>query len=294
MKSVSSTEAQWSTIAENNKTILDSAPSVARASTEAAARCEQTAAGWRALTHELKVLPTIVHKLSLDVSAACAQCEALEARLLEATIACAELREARWRANRLREAEEAEAAAERAKAEAQRRAEAEERRRAEEARRAEAKRLAKEEEARIQKLQAEFEAQRKAHLEAAAAASEAARGTALQAAAMNGASARPAGGGSLASSPVHREYAHRLREVPSTPPRALHLASIPVTPPRADAAASALESAVRSLSHGLGSDQGVVGAPPVVALGAGAEEEDLDAFYLESIEDPDSQPLAAG
>ena len=54
------------------------------------------------------------------------------------------------------------------------------------------------------------------------------------------------------------------------------------------------ESAVRSLSHGLSSDQGVVGASPVVALGAGAEEEDLDAFYLDSIEDPDSQTLAAG
>ena len=149
-------EAGWAVIADNNVDICTRrAPQIAASVRAAGAKCDEAARGWKQLSAELASLPALMHDLSRRVNAACAQCEALEHRLLEATVARAEVREARWRQQQLLDAEAAEAKRrEDEEAEARRLAEAE----------AEAKRKAEAERQRA--LQVDFETQRKAYLEA--------------------------------------------------------------------------------------------------------------------------------
>lgn len=145
-------EASWAEIAQTNVNICGKARETSAVLTDAASQCEQAATSWAQLRAELQRLPqsvSLMQDVVRSVTAACAQIDALEHRLRDASIARAEQLEGKWRQQQIAEAE------------------AEHRRREEErrmqAKRAEAAALEVQRELereREQIFQAQFEAQR--------------------------------------------------------------------------------------------------------------------------------------
>lgn len=95
-----------------NASLVARGRDAAAAATRASARCGGAAAEWRQLQAEAVLVPESVRQmgqLAEGVAAACAQIDRLENRLLEASVARGQQREAAWRQTQLAEAEQREA-----------------------------------------------------------------------------------------------------------------------------------------------------------------------------------------
>lgn len=97
-------ELKAAEITQRTESIGSRARAVAMAVADASARAKHAAAAWGQLRAELQMLPQsvgLVHELAASVTAACAQIYALEHRLHDAALACAEQDEGRWRKRQL-------------------------------------------------------------------------------------------------------------------------------------------------------------------------------------------------
>lgn len=178
-------ESSLAEIASRNATVCTTAANVTVATRRAASRFDTARAGWNALMAELQRVPTMhtaMRDLADRVKATCARMDALERRLLDMSVAGAEVREGRWRQEQLRQAEKLHAQKQADAAEAGRRVLAQgevERKRAHALKlRADAKAVADEKQARAQAdaeartreadvqraLTAQYEAQRREYL----------------------------------------------------------------------------------------------------------------------------------
>ena len=103
-------EQSWRTISGTNAELCERSRDVASSVRETAACCHAATAGWDKLQRELECLPSTraaISELSQRTLSACAQIDALEQRLLEASVARVQVSEGRWRYERLAEAEAA-------------------------------------------------------------------------------------------------------------------------------------------------------------------------------------------
>jgi hypothetical protein len=157
-------DASLAAITESNADVCRRSLAVASDARAAGAKCSTLVKDWRMVVSELEALPQVMRSLSQCVADACARCDALEFQLHEVAVARAEVREARWRHQRLLEAE----AAQTELLEAEQRAEAAARQRAAEKTAERERQVAAATAERQRTFHAQFEAQRDEFLSRAA------------------------------------------------------------------------------------------------------------------------------